>query len=210
MEIWFGFLGVLIGSSIPWIKEEWHRRRSRKENGRVMAVRIISMLDEYADKCSEVASDDGTSQGRPAGRAETGEEYYKPQVLCPDPLIFPNDIDWKCISFEGMYRSLELPKTARDTDKYIVATSDWASYPDYDEVFTARQEGYARLGLEALNLSCLLRKEFNLPSQQPKFWNNDSDTKDYLREALERIENRRSHNADLHLQMTSNANEVQK
>ncbi len=210
MEALFGFLGVLIGTSIPWIKEEWHRRRNRQENGRVSAVRIISMLDEYADKCSEVVSDNGTSQGRPAGRDENGVEYYIVQVSCPEPLTFPNDIDWKSISFDGMYRSLKLSETARVTDKYISASADWASFPYYDEIFTARQEGYARLGLEALDLSRLLREEFNLPVKLPMFWNEDWDMKVYLEEKLENIENQRSHNADINEQMTSNANEVKK
>ena len=194
MEIVFGFLGVLVGSAIPWIKEEWHRRRSLQENGQLLAVRITSVLDEYAQKCVAVVSDDGTSEGRPAGRTEQGEEYYIPQVTSPEPPIFADDLDWRSIPFSLMYRILALPNTARETDRYISHSDEISFPPDYDELFSARQEGYAHLGLEALNLVSDLRKEFDFPDMPAKFWDWGWDAKTFFEEKLTEHEKRRQHN----------------
>jgi len=204
MEIVFGFLGVLVGSAIPWIKEEWHRKRSRQENGQFYAVRIASVLDEYAQKCVAVVSDDGTTEGRPAGRTEQGEEYYVPQVTSPEPPNFPDDIDWRSIPFKLMYRILALPNTARDTDRYISHSSDNSFPPDYDEFFSARQEGYAHLGLEALNLVNDLRKEFDFPDMPAKFWDWGWDSREFFKEKLNDFEQRRRNSE------TSNAEMVGK
>ncbi|MBR2174473.1 hypothetical protein [Sphingopyxis sp.] len=194
MEIVFGFLGVLVGSAIPWIKEEWHQRRSRQENGQFFAVRITAALDEYAQKCVAVVSDDGTSEGRPAGRTEQGEVYYEAQTTSPEPPIFPDDIDWQSIPFKLMYRILALPNTARDTDRYIANSSEYSFPPDYDEFFSARQEGYAHLGLEALKLIEDLRNEFDFPDLPPKFWDWGWDSKAFFEEKLDHIQKRRQHN----------------
>lgn len=193
MEIVFGFLGVLVGSAIPWIKEEWHQRRSRQENGQFFAVRITSVLDEYAQKCVAVVSDDGTSEGRPAGRTDQGEAYYEAQTTSPEPPIFPDDIDWRSIPFKLMYRILALPNNARDTDRYITSCSEYSFPPDYAEFFAARKEGYAHLGLEALKLIDDLRKEFDFPDLPPKFWDWGWNSKIFFEEKLDVIQNRRQH-----------------
>ena len=191
MEILFGFLGVLVGSAIPWVKEEWHRRRSLNENGRILAVRLTSMLDEYAQKCVAVVYDDGTSEGSPAGRGEQGEEYYLPQIETPEPPKFPDDADWHSIPFGLTYRIMALSNAAIETDRFIGHSADVACYPDYDELFSARQEGYAHLGLEALNLVVILRKEFGFPDLPKKFWDWGWDARKFLQEKLTEFQKRR-------------------
>lgn len=66
----------------------------RRNSGRYAAVRIVCILDQFAEKCVDVAGDDGTAEGRPAGRTASGEEYYEAQVDPPEPPVFPDDIDW--------------------------------------------------------------------------------------------------------------------
>jgi hypothetical protein len=190
MEIVFGFLGVLVGSAIPWIKEEWHRKRSRQENGQFFAVRIASVLDEYAQKCVAVVGDDGTSEGRPAGRTEQGEEYRVTQASTPEPPVYPDDIDWRSIPVSIMYRALALPNAAGDTDRYISHSADVAYPPDFDELFNARQEGYARLGLEALSIADDLRDEFLLPADPRKFYNLEWNTKQFFEEKVKGFQKR--------------------
>src|SRR3546814_4946240 len=70
-----GLVGVVIGSTLTWIKDLAAHFFKRRSNGRYAAVRIIAVLDEYAQKCVSVVGDDGTCEGRPAGRTEQGEEY---------------------------------------------------------------------------------------------------------------------------------------
>src|SRR3546814_2107895 len=83
-----GLVGVVIGSTLTWIKDLAAHFFKRRSNGRYAAVRIIAVLDEYAQKCVSVVGDDGTCEGRPAGRTEQGEEYYDPQVTSPEPPTF--------------------------------------------------------------------------------------------------------------------------
>ena len=186
-----GLLGVILGSVLTSFKDLVAHFFTRRGNGRYAAVRIIAVLDEYAQKCVSVVADDGTCEGRPAGRTGQGEEYYDPQVASPEPLAFPNDIEWRSISFKLMYRILSLPNTSRETDRYISSSAEHSFPPDYDEFFSARQEGYAHLGLEAINLVSELRKEFGLPKASAKFWDWGWDSKEFLQTKVNEIKSRR-------------------
>jgi hypothetical protein len=186
-----GLLGVVIGSVLTSFKDLVAHFFTRRGNGRYAAVRIIAVLDEYAQKCVSVVADDGTCEGRPAGRTDQGEEYYDPQVISPEPPAFSDDIVWRSISFKLMYRILSLPNTSRETDRYISASAEHSFPPDYDEVFNARQEGYAHLGLEAVDLVSELRKEFGLPEASAKFWDWGWDSKEFLQTKLNEIQSRR-------------------
>jgi hypothetical protein len=172
----FGLLGVLVGAFIPWIKEALTRKRTRQEQATYLAVRVICILDEYVDKCLEVVGDDGTVMGQASYRSEDGSEYYHPVVPLPDAPVFPSDVDWKSIDSALMYRILTLPNSVRHTDSHIEWASDEeASPPYYEEVYEARQKGYAKLGLEAIAIIDHLRANYNLPekthAKQTSKWN---------------------------------------
>ncbi|MGE4431437.1 MAG: hypothetical protein AB7E05_11925 [Sphingobium sp.] len=186
-----GLLGVILGSILTSFKDLAAHVFTQRGNGRYAAVRIIAVLDEYAQSCVSVVTDDGTLEGRPAGRTEQGEEYYDPQVLSPEPPEFPHDVDWRSISFKLMYRILSLPNTARETDRYISAVADHSFPPDYDELFSARQEGYAHLGLESVNLVKELRSEFDFPAAPKKFWDWGWDTEKFFQDKLNEFQTRR-------------------
>lgn len=186
-----GLIGVILGSILAGLKDWLMHFFQRKSNGRYAAVRIIALLEEYAQECVSVVSDDGTSYGRPAGRTEQGEEYYTPQVATPKPPIFAEDIDWKSISFELMYRILALPNAARETDRYIMASAEHSFLPNYEEVFDARQEGYAHLGLQSIHLIKELQKEFKFPEAPAKFWDWGWDMEDFFQENLRKFQTRR-------------------
>jgi hypothetical protein len=186
-----GLIGVIVGSTLTWVKDLAAHFFKKRSNGRYAAVRIISVLDEYAGKCVAVVNDDGTFEGRPAGRTEQGDEYFLVQVTTPEPPTFPSDLDWRSIPFKLMYRILALPNSARDTDRFIAHSGDNSFPPDYDEFFSARQEGYAHLGMEALNLVSDLRQEFKLPEMPAKFWDWGWDARRFLKEKLKECDLRR-------------------
>lgn len=190
-----GLVGVILGSVLTSFKDVVAHFFRQRSNGRYAAVRIIAVLDEYAQKCVSVVADDGTSEGRPAGRTEQGEEYYDPQFASPAPPVFPNDIDWRSISFKLMYRILALPNAANETDRYINASAENSFPPDYDELFAARQEGYAHIGLEAINLVKDLRTEFDFPDIPAKFWDWGWDSKKFFQDKLTEFQQRRQNNA---------------
>ena len=196
-----GLVGVVLGSFLSSFKDMVAHFFKQRSNGRYAAVLIITLLDEYAQKCVSVVSDDGTCEGRPAGTTEQGEEYCVAQVTRPEVPTFPDDVDWRSISFKLMYRILSLPKTARTTDRFIDVSGENSFPPDYDEWFDARQEGYAHLGLEALNLIKELRKEFSLPETPLKFWDWGWDSEKFFQGKLSDFQTRRESIAAEHAMM---------
>lgn len=203
-EAIFGFLGVLVGSFIPWIKEAWGEKRLRGQHAVYLAAQAVCVLDEYVQKCVDVVGDNGTVLGRPAERDENGQEYYVPQVMLPEPPAYPDDVDWKSIDSSLMYRLLALPNNARDTDRYIRACSEHASLPDHEELFEARCEGYAILGLEALALAKELRETYKIPNRNNNKWNLDCKPENYLKDKRKEVEYQRKNRATSISKMLNN------
>lgn len=194
-EAIIGLIGVVVGSAVTVAKDFIGTLVEQRRNAHYAAIRIICILEEYAQKCVDVVSDDGTSCGRPAGRTSTGEEHYDPQAEQPNPPNYPEDIDWKSISKKLLYRILMLPNTARETDRYISYSSEHSGPPGYEEVFEARQEGYANLALEALALTEELRREYGLPKTTVKALNPDWTPKQYLEDKKKEIKARKNKHA---------------
>ena len=175
-----GFIGVLLGASIGILKDLFAYWAGRRRRGRYAAVRIICVLDQYVEKCVQVVSDDGTTQGQPGGRYSSGEEYLEAQVRSPEPPTFPADIDWTSLSPNLMYRVLELPNRAAETERFILGATEHSFPPDFDDFFEARWEGYADLGLEALGIAEELRRQFKLPKSLIAIGNPDWNSTKFL------------------------------
>ena len=184
-------IGVVVGGGITVAKDWVAHRTGRQRRGRFAAVRIVCVLDQYIGKCSEVVLDDGTDCGQPAGRTDGGEEYYEPQVDTPPPPAFPDGIDWTSIDPGMMYRILSLANEALQTDRYISAQAEHSFPPAYSEIFEARWEGYADLGLKALGITEELRRSFNLPKRPVYVGNPDWDVEEFFREKKAEINARR-------------------
>ena len=189
-EVIFGFMGVLVGACIPWIREEFNERRLRKRYGMYLAARVVCVLDEYVEKCVDVVGDDGTIMGQAAFRHENGEEHYYPQVTLPEPPDYPADVDWKSINGDLMYRLLALPNNALNTDRGIQTAEYFASPPDYENFFEARYTGYATLGLQALQLAKELRRTYRIPPKNYGKWNPDWNPEKHLQDVKRKIEER--------------------
>jgi hypothetical protein len=192
-EAVFGFIGVFIGAIIPWIKETLNERAQRGRHARYLAIQVIRVLEEFIDKCADVVFDDGTSQGMPAGRSSSGEMYNEPQVDCPNTPVYPDDLDWRSIDTDTLYRIVMLSNMMRSIDLRISDAANQDSPPDYGEFFRARWEGYADLGLEAFAICEKLRKSYNLPQPDWKYYN----PKEIFEEKKAEIERQRKRIEDL-------------
>lgn len=181
-EAIIGFVGVLIGVIATVGKDLVSYWTGKRKAGRYAAVRLVCVLDQYVEKCVEVAGDDGTAYGRPAGRTYDGEEYNCAQVDLPDPPAFPDDIDWTSLDPDLMYRVLALPNLALGTERFICSEAEHSTPPDYSEEFWARWEGYADLGLEAASIASTLRSQFTLPESSIEIGNLDWDSTVFLQE----------------------------
>lgn len=182
-----GFIGVLVGVVASVGKDTVSYWTGRRNAGRYAAVRIVCVLDRFVEQCVEVVGDDGTTEGRPAGRTDGGEEYYDPQVEAPKPPEFPDDIDWTSISPDLMYRILALPNLTLGTNRFIWAAAEHSFPPDYEEVFQARWEGYADLGLEALGIVTALRNQFKLPEPSIEIGDPSWNSGKFFREKKDEV-----------------------
>ena len=186
IEAIFGLVGVILGSVLTIAKDSFAAWRQRKQEGSYSAIRLICILHEYADHCIDVVQDDGTSHGMPAGVTTGGESYYAAQVRQPAPPQYPNDIEWRSLPEGLMHQVLGLPNKARTTDRYIDGQSEYVDTPpDYSEFFDARQEGYARLGYDALILAERLAEKYQIEGTLKFDFGYDWDAKSFLRDTIE-------------------------
>ena len=186
IEAVIGLFGVIVGSAITIAKDSWASWRTRRRDGSYSAIRLIGMLEEYADGCIDVMYDDGTAEGRPARQTSDGQEYCEAQATVPDPLMYPDDIVWKSLPETLMHRVIALPNKARSTNRHIQAASEWAGPPDYEQFFRPRQIGYAQLGLDALEIARDLRTHFGISADSRDSLNPDWNPMDALRERISR------------------------
>ena len=161
------------------------QKRTRRERATYLAVRVICILDEYVDKCAAIVADDGSVMGQASHRDENGQDHYHPVERLPVVAYFPDDLDWRSIDSDLMYRILTFPNSVRMENSAIEFVGyELATPPDYGELFEARQGGYAKLGLEAIEIVKELRQRFKLPEAIHSYWN----TKKYFNDKLDQIE----------------------
>lgn len=146
-EAIFGLIGVLVGSLIPWFQTYWAERRATKKNARYLAIRIICILDIYLEDCAEVVKDDGLSYGQ-----RKADGSLEPQVKEPGVPVYPEDVDWKSINHELMYRVLSLPSEVKAAERLISFAREISEPPDFEHWFEERAYWYCIFGLTAYRL----------------------------------------------------------
>ena len=183
-----GLAGVLVGSLITVFKDTWTSWRQRKREASYAAIRLIYILEEYADHCIDVVQDDGTKNGESGGRTSDGQEYHAPQTSTPSPPEFPGDIAWRSLDGPLMQRVLALPNMARSTDRYIALADEYASFPFFEEYFEARQEGYARIGEKALATADDLRAKYEITAEGRMGKNTEWNPRSFLRKTINQFD----------------------
>ena len=92
-----------------------------------------------------------------------------------------------------MHQILSFPNKARTTDRYIGGVAEHvAHYPDFSELFEARQEGYAKLGNDALALTEQLSSKYKIKATHKADLGFDWDVGTFLRNKIAEIEKRRN------------------
>ncbi len=163
MEAIFGLAGVLIGSGITWFQTVWVNKKELERNARYLAIRVACVLDKYVEDCAAVVRDNGLNYGM-----RTPEGYLEPQVKTLGPPVYPDDIDWKSIDHEMMYKIISFPADVEGADKIIRAAKVVAKPPNFEDWFDERAYWYAQFGLAAYALAedlskkyCIKRKTYN-------------------------------------------------
>jgi hypothetical protein len=165
-DVWVGGLigigGVVIGAAITWIQTARERKKQRSLDAHYLAVRVVCVLDKYIADCASAAADGGTPDS-PYGQLIA-------RVDAPEPPVYPDDVDWRCIDQRLTYEILSLPRDAQFAAEYMTSVSENATGPG-DEYFEARTVKYSTLGLKAAMLVDNLRAAFNIPALDHGEWN---------------------------------------
>lgn len=184
----FGLIGVAVGAFLGIFRDLLSDWRTRRRNARYLAIRIVCVLDKYVEDCAEVSTDDGLCHGQ---RDENG--YLQAQVPYPAPPSFPQDLDWRSIEHNLMYRLLSIPNEAEAANSKIDFVEQQIAFPpDFEEFFEERQDQYSKLGLNAYALTEELRQQYGIPARQLEVW----DPSEHLRKARKELEAARRRRTD--------------
>jgi hypothetical protein len=194
----FGLVGVVLGVLLSFAKEWWLQSRKTKKDADYLSIQIICMLDRYVAGCAEVAMDDGKPDK---------DGYCRAQVVVPRFEPDAAKVDWKSLPTNLMYEVLTLPSKIEAANNRVDGAFEFAATPpDFSEGFDERQLQYAKLGIEAAELSNKLRKLANFPIKSTEEW----DALKNLKEILNCILNHRAELDKRHSIMLSEIQSAQR
>ena len=160
-DVWIVLIGVVAGALLSaFIQTVIHRLAKRQRRQHLILV-MCSILDDFCSDCRYAM-------------LEEGDEYTVYQGFeVPTPLVpaFPVEIDWTTID-QDLVRRILLLRLAVSDGREILGQNwhDWASPPEFPEVFAFRRERCNEWLQEASELSAELRKKAN-----PPIWKADTD-----------------------------------
>lgn len=182
-------LGVTyFGHRLGLSKDKQLRQDELDRHARYLAIRVVCKLDPFVSKCCDVVYDEGL----PDREGET-----QPQVA--DPTIsFPEDVDWKSIKPDLMYRVLGFSNALDDAKQSIDFTlKQIAGPPDYNEYFEERIIQYGQLGLAALALADEIRQTYNIPTRDLGDWHPKNTLETAVAKAKKEREESQAKQAEL-------------
>jgi hypothetical protein len=173
-------LGVLLGHVIVAIKEWWTARKKDQRDSAYLAILVVSHLDRFANGCTNVAHDDGTDQGQPAGH---DGEFHAVTVKPPEFRPLEIEVEWKVLPKELMYEIFAIPDKREKIENQLEGIAEYDfDPPDFPEYFQTRRRAYAQLGLYVSAVARKLRKHASMPIEDPApgEWNRDEALQELL------------------------------
>ncbi len=153
-----GLFGVVIGGVIVLAKEWWFEYRKNNKDKEYLSIIISSKLDKFIHRCYDVVSDNGMFQG-----GYDSDRCSSPQVALPKFEPELENVNWKSLPVDLMYKILDFPNEVERANHKINGVVEYGSYsPDYKEAFEERQYQYALLCVKAFEIASTLRKEANI------------------------------------------------
>lgn len=181
----FGLIGVFVGAVITWFQSYYANRRTELKNAKYLAIRVVCILDKFMEDCADVVKDDGLQFGQ-----RTPEGCLEPQISVPQIPVFPEDVDWRSIDQELMYKILSFPSDIAAGNKLIDFTQNISGPPDYEEWFDERRYHYATFGLTADRLAGELCSKYNIKKKRYNNWDPSADLERELSAGVQRRQKR--------------------
>jgi hypothetical protein len=191
-------VGVVVGAAISWLRDLWREKKSQRREARYLAIRVVCVLDDFLEECTDVVTDDGLCCGQ---RNEEG--YLEAQTSHPTGIYLPEDVDWKSIDHSLMYRILALPSLIAAANRAVAFSLSVAYPPDFDEYFEERQSRFASLGIEVADIAERLRRLYSIPDRERGEWDPVKTLKDKKREIEDRQASQAEHMPDFLTDITS-------
>lgn len=147
-------------------QEHIAKQEKREREVLFIAIELVFLLEQFAEGCARVATDEGyiDAQG-----------YTRAAEKTPEFSLDGVTGDWRVLPARLMYSVRELPLLCNDAQRRIAGTEDYDDPPDYPQTAAERHYQYARLGIKALIMSQRLRILADLKqihwSAQPVLWN---------------------------------------
>lgn len=162
--------GIWLTHHFTLQREKQKSEDTRKKELHYIAAELVFLLEQFAEGCARVATDDG---------ARDPQDIMRATQTCP--VIDLNVItgDWRSLGPGLMYAIRELPVLKEWSDREIAGMEESEGPPDYTRTIREKQYLYARLGLKAILQARRLRKMARLPgtrldatkwSAQPVLW----------------------------------------
>lgn len=131
--------------------------RKRVREHHFIATKLIFMLEQYADGCAGVATDEGKY-------SDDRQPELEPEAGYPVLDLSEVSGDWRVLDPRHMYRIHELPVLQSEARRIIDYRQEIPAPPYHEAYFRERQYQYARLGIKAVILAVRLRREAGLPA----------------------------------------------
>jgi hypothetical protein len=141
--------------------ETKQRRDEQERHAHYLGIRVVCRLDPFVIECCDFVSDSGVEDAEGITHAQ----------LSPPKLELPEDVDWKSISVDLMYRILSLPndlESARRSIEFV--GNEIAGPPDYEEYYEEKAIEFGQLGLTTITLCDDIRKAYGIPQRQYENW----------------------------------------
>lgn len=170
ISVWVPVISALagIGGSLgsQWVSHHFTTTRERRASEAKLAreryfiaTELIFMLEQYAEGCARVATDDGrNNQDR---QPERQAEASYPELNLTDV-----SGDWRVLDPHHMYRIRELPVLQNEARRAIAYAREIPVPPLHENYFWERQYQFARLGMKSVILAMRLRKSAGLPESR--------------------------------------------
>lgn len=180
-EAIFGLIGVLIGSAISWVQTYWFNNHEKEKSAKYLAIRVVCILDKYMEDCAGVIRDRGVPHILRVKEQLSGPQ---PTAQAPNTPVFPDDIDWKSIDHDLMYKILSFPADIEAGNNIAQHAYELAKAPNYEDFFDERAFWHAKFGLIACSLIEELCKKYAIPMKTYNSWDPKAD----FMESLQKFE----------------------
>lgn len=156
-------LGLWVASKLTEAREAKKEKLRVEKESIYIAILLTAHLERVVSSCLQVAFDDGTSEGYPAGK---DRETYEATTSTPafDPLEI--EADWRILPKALMQGILELPHKIEQLNNRHEAIAENEAPWDRLESFQARMYDFAKLGIDTTTLMIDLRKYAGIPLKE--------------------------------------------